>query len=69
MKNLHESPGKDVNSILKLEDKTTEIEERITEKSLQTVSLFDSAKEEIEQNKTNIENLATMYSGVIEQFK
>ena len=50
-----------------MKNKIKEIEQRIDEKSIQTITLFDSATEDIESNKSNIENLAKLYSNITEQ--
>lgn len=70
MKRLQPSPAK--GSFIadgKIENRLREIEERIDEKSLQTVSLFDSAKEEIQHNKKNLEQFATLCSSLTESLK
>ena len=51
MKKINLTQGKSPSFDSKFESKIKEIEERLNEKSLQTVSLFDSAKEEIQHTK------------------
>ena len=51
MKKINQTQGKSPSFDSKFESKIKEIEERLNEKSLQTVSLFDSAKEEIQHTK------------------
>ena len=69
MKLISSSPGKGPTSDLKIEAKIKEIEERLNEKSIQTINLFDSAKEEIQHTKKNLEQLATLYSTLTDGVK
>lgn len=69
MKRINNSPSKRLSSDERTEKKMKEIEQRIDEKSMQTITLFDSAREDIETNKSNLENLAKLYYSITDQVK
>ena len=63
------SPQKSLPLDSKFETRIQEIEQRVLEKANQTISMFDSSRENIEHNRTNLENLATLYSSLIDKHK
>lgn len=69
MKRIQGSPGKSMSFDARMDSRIKELEDRMNEKSNQTITLFDSAREDIEHNKTNLENLATLYSNLTEGLK
>jgi ABC-type transporter Mla subunit MlaD len=69
MKKFQSSPQKSPFKENRYEDRLRDLEERITEKANQTISFFDSLREDTEHNKTNLDNLATLYSSLTENHK